>query len=402
MVEPIIFMLMDVPTNPVFCPILPLIALAFADDAFSNEGIRTPADLFRLRVEDSNRNYLEVPWKASILDTPVFRSVEPGKSYISKMMSLKYVDFDYHLKRLGMFAGFPDGVRSYDLRRGAASAIDSPEVTVAQRMQIMGHARADVFKHYIHRTVQVDTQAAFLGNPSRKELITGMLRMGASRDTNAPTSLTTEQHAEINRDQLLTALRLERSEIVSQIKAKHGYVKGAAGTELHMQYMEKDKNTRALRRKLEVGLLKKSREAYFRDVYYNEIYRQLSGDDIKLPLTTERPAFRLAERTRLADAMLGHVEFSRKCVVEDTVRLCVEGERLPSQVYNKQSLSYETELCCGFCMGQGGQTACRQFASPGGGPQGAPSLAEAGSYHRAPLTALKWRITKYRSPPWLF
>jgi hypothetical protein len=32
MVEPIIFMLMDVPTNPVFCPILPLIALAFADD----------------------------------------------------------------------------------------------------------------------------------------------------------------------------------------------------------------------------------------------------------------------------------------------------------------------------------------------------------------------------------
>ena len=37
MIEPIIFMLMDVPTNPVFCLILPLIALpvAFADDAFS-------------------------------------------------------------------------------------------------------------------------------------------------------------------------------------------------------------------------------------------------------------------------------------------------------------------------------------------------------------------------------
>ena len=46
MVVPIIFMLMDVPTNPVFYPILPLIALAFADDAFANEGIRTPADLF--------------------------------------------------------------------------------------------------------------------------------------------------------------------------------------------------------------------------------------------------------------------------------------------------------------------------------------------------------------------
>ena len=126
MVEPIIFMLMGVPANPVFCPILPLIALAFADDAFANEGIRTPADLFRLRVEDPDKNHLEVPWKASILDTPVFRSVEAGKSYISKTMSLKYTDFDYHLKRLGIFAGFPDGVRSYDLRRGAASAIDNP------------------------------------------------------------------------------------------------------------------------------------------------------------------------------------------------------------------------------------------------------------------------------------
>ena len=80
MAEPIIFMLMDVPTNPVFCPILPLIAQAFANDSFANKGIRTPADLFRLRVEDPGKNYLEVPWKASILDTPVFRSVEPGKS----------------------------------------------------------------------------------------------------------------------------------------------------------------------------------------------------------------------------------------------------------------------------------------------------------------------------------
>ena len=68
-----------------------------------------------------------MPWKSSILDTPVFCSVEPGKSYISKTMSLKYTDFDYH-KRLGMLAGFPGGVHSYDLRRGAASAIDSPEV----------------------------------------------------------------------------------------------------------------------------------------------------------------------------------------------------------------------------------------------------------------------------------
>ena len=173
------------------------------------------------------------------MDTPVFRSVGPGKSYISKMMSLIYADFDFYLKQLGNFAGFPDSVRSYDLCRGAASAIDNPEVTVAQRMQIMGHARADVFKHYIHRTVQVDTQAAFLGNPSRGELVAGMSRMGASRDANAPTSLTAEQRTEIDRDPRLIALKLEKSELVSQIKANHRYVKDAAGTDLHKQYVKK-------------------------------------------------------------------------------------------------------------------------------------------------------------------
>ena len=98
MVEPIIFMLMDVPTSPVFCPILPLIALAFADDDFANEGIWMPPDLLRLRIEDPNKNHLEAPWKASILDTPALRSAEPGNVYISKTMSLKYADFDFHLK----------------------------------------------------------------------------------------------------------------------------------------------------------------------------------------------------------------------------------------------------------------------------------------------------------------
>ena len=155
-----------------------------------------------------------MPWKASILDTPVFRSVEPEKPYISKTMFLEYADFDFHLRRLGIFAGVPAGVHPYDLRRGAASAIDNPEGIVAQRMQIMGHARKDEFKHYIHRTVQVDTQAASLGNPSRRELVAGVSRMGASRDANAPTRLTAEQCTEIDRGPRLIALQLERSDYV--------------------------------------------------------------------------------------------------------------------------------------------------------------------------------------------
>ena len=52
-------------------------------------------------------------------------------------------------------------------------------------------------------------------------------------------------------------------------------------------------------------------------------------------------------------------------IVEDMVRLCVEGGRLPSRMHNEQLPSYETEQWCGFCIGQGGQTAYRQFASAG-------------------------------------
>ena len=47
------------------------------------------------------------------------------------------------------------------------------------------------------------------------------------------------------------------------------------------------------------------------------------------------------------------------------VRLCVEGERLPSRMHNEQLPSYETKLWCGFCIGQGCRTAYRHFASIG-------------------------------------
>ena len=122
-----------------------------------------------------------------------------------------------------------------------------------------------------------------------------------------------------------------------------------------------------MRQKLEKGVLGGSREAYFQDINYNEINRQLVGDDIKPPLTTGRLNFRLAERTRIADAMLGHVEFSREHVVEGMVRLCVEGERLPSRKHNEHLPSYETtvKLWSGFYMGQDSRTAYRQLARTG-------------------------------------
>ena len=113
-------------------------------------------------------------------------------------------------------------------------------------------------------------------------------------------------------------------------------MKNAAGTDLFKQCVEKDKNQRALRRKSEKVVLKESREAYFRDIHYGEINRQLTGDDIKLPLTTERPTSHLGEQMRI-----GHVKFSRQYVVEDMALLCVENERLPSRKHNEHLPSYD-------------------------------------------------------------
>ena len=83
------------------------------------------AGLFRLRV-DEFRSAMEGQC-FGYPNIPLL-GVESGKSYITKTISLKYTDFDLHLKRLGIFAGLSDGVCFCDLRRGAASAIDNLEV----------------------------------------------------------------------------------------------------------------------------------------------------------------------------------------------------------------------------------------------------------------------------------
>ena len=104
------------------------------------------------------------------MDTPIFRPVEPGKSYISKMMSLKYTDFDFHLKQLGMFARFPDGVRSYDLRRGAASAIGNSEVTVVVKIREVDAAHSCLPLYGIHYAAACAAHAFFCAELASRSL----------------------------------------------------------------------------------------------------------------------------------------------------------------------------------------------------------------------------------------
>ena len=92
----------------------------------------------------------------------------------------------------------------------------------AQRNKIMGYARADVFRHhYMHQTVKVDTQSAYLGTTNRGDLIKTVGLMSNKRGPRAPVKLDAEDFKNrqfANPD--LSALIIERNRLVDILKAE--------------------------------------------------------------------------------------------------------------------------------------------------------------------------------------
>ena len=97
------------------------LALAFADNAFKDSGIKEPEELFCLTVPDFKES-LAIQWKPECMDTPVFRRQVNG--VICDSTPWAYSDFNHCLKRLGFLAGYPQKLTSYALRRGAANPVD--------------------------------------------------------------------------------------------------------------------------------------------------------------------------------------------------------------------------------------------------------------------------------------
>lgn len=111
--------------NPVLCPILHFLALAFSDNTFRAPGL-TPENFFSV-VVPSQRNSIEFQWKESILDTPIFRRTEntTNGTGISPYRCLSDKVFRDQLQRLGFSAGYKDILTPYAVRRGAGNAVDS-------------------------------------------------------------------------------------------------------------------------------------------------------------------------------------------------------------------------------------------------------------------------------------
>ena len=102
----------------------------------------------------------------------------------------------------------------------------------------MGHARADVFRrHYMHQTVKVDTQSAYLGTVNRSDLIKSVGLMSKKRDPRAPVQLSAEELGSCLDSPELAALLLERDRLTATLRTECRSVK-AAETLQPKQYME--------------------------------------------------------------------------------------------------------------------------------------------------------------------
>jgi hypothetical protein len=119
-----IFILSEV-EDLIFDPVMLMIIFALDDNAFESN-IKSPKDLFRLRVQ-APRQSLQIRFKQCILHIPIVRQAVPSANGVqtSSTKALPYHAYLYYLQRLGMVTGFMQILAPYDIRRGAGNEVDS-------------------------------------------------------------------------------------------------------------------------------------------------------------------------------------------------------------------------------------------------------------------------------------
>ncbi len=131
--------------NLAFCPVLHVLSLAFADQAFRSRWIRKPADLFSFDIqEERGLQAIPLEWKDDILATPLFRKGERAVSWYqtSATSGWTYHDARNAIVRLGKGAGLKNPLAMYDGRRGFGEAIDSTNAALNGNATMLTSTRA--------------------------------------------------------------------------------------------------------------------------------------------------------------------------------------------------------------------------------------------------------------------
>ncbi|OJD21124.1 hypothetical protein ACJ73_07535 [Blastomyces percursus] len=243
--------------------------------------------------------------------------------------------FNQYLQRLGRNAGLEDPLTPYCIRRGTANAVDDV-ATAAERNQVLGHSRADIFeRYYISQKVKRDVQSAYLGCPARDSIIRAVGMMSLTRDPRVPKDLTEEQKAAIEEDPYLVELNYQRQDLVSAMKLESGSVSKAQGTDLHAQHRALERAIQSERRFLRRQAREEIRQQFFATIDTIEIEHQLLGlsvaDNLKIKDASE-VQFAFVERARLAQSLF------------QSLGSCVD-EKSDLHSHRVQAISDWTSLC---------------------------------------------------------
>ncbi|KAK3934110.1 hypothetical protein QBC46DRAFT_429032 [Diplogelasinospora grovesii] len=285
----------------IYDPLIPIMALAFADQAFQNEFVG-PEDIYKL-VVPANSDRLRIHWKDKWRKRPVFRDVEDSEHGLQVALdkALQYPKERRHLIRLGRSIGLAKALEWYDLRRGSGKKLNEA-LTPEERNKIMGHRQGDsrvYVQYYMSTFNDTDCQSICFGSAPQHDLIHLAGRL--LRHGDAPTALTDQQKLEVNQDPELVRYREKRTRTLQRMKSQGYRTRAdAEGTELAAQYDRHKKKADSVSKKLKTQRLESVIKEFHDSVHVKEINRQLNGikpPDVIAPPTIE---YDLPERARLA------------------------------------------------------------------------------------------------------
>ncbi|KAK8092701.1 uncharacterized protein PG998_014742 [Apiospora kogelbergensis] len=236
-------------------PVLHMLSLAFADDAFFNQF-----------------------------------------GFISLTKALKYKKVRDHLVRLGIALGYAKRLEFYDIRRGSGKKLHkalSPE----ERNKAMGHKLGDsstYTRYYMTHFIDADTQAIVFGGDLQSDFVHLMGRL--VRNSHAPTKLTDQQMYEVNKDHQLAKLRSERDGINNRIKA----APDAEIPELHSRRKVLQNEIDSLTKKLRHNRFQTAIREFHETFHSDEVARQLHGIRPSTLLAPPSIEYDLPERAEAA------------------------------------------------------------------------------------------------------
>ncbi|KAH7033040.1 uncharacterized protein B0I36DRAFT_104296 [Microdochium trichocladiopsis] len=321
--------------NLIHCVQTGLLALAIADKAFLDD-ITCLEDIYKLRVPPT-MDRLKLQWKAEWSDKFIFRQGSSHSDHVTYQQCLQAIQV------LGRACGYEEKLRFYQIRRGSGKKL-TEELTMEERNQIMDHiggTSAVYRRFYMTGFIDKDIQAITFGSPPRARLLHKTGRI--ARDTEAPTTLTTEQSSTVNVHPDIVQYKKARSEVRDQIRKLFGTVVEARGSDipelvaLVKSYDKLNNQITSRKQGLRRELLNTTITTHHETASSRAITDQMNGKPSMDQLVKSRAAFEYAARSQIA-SLFSHedgriksqgLDEKRAQLVNAMAELCMVAESPP-------------------------------------------------------------------------